>query len=39
MLPREQSDRIHIAFDDRHLVANSGLNLPVTLAHHLGLGV
>ena len=38
MLPREQPDRIHITFDDHRLVANAGLLLPVTLAHHLGLG-
>ena len=38
MLPREQPDRIQIAFDDHRLVANAGLMLPVTLAHHLGLG-
>ena len=38
MLPREQLDRIQIAFDDQRLVANAGLILPVTLAHHLGLG-
>ena len=38
MLPREQPDRIQIAFDDQRLVANAGLLLPVTLAHHLGLG-
>ncbi len=38
MLPREQSDRIHVAFDDHRLVANVGLLLPITLAHHLGLG-
>ena len=37
MLPREQPDRIQIAFDDHRLVANAGLILPVTLAHHLGL--
>ena len=37
MLPREQPDRIHVAFDDQRLVANAGLLLPVTLAHHLGL--
>ena len=37
MLPREQSDRIHVAFDDHRLVANAGLLLPITLAHHLGL--
>ena len=38
MLPREQPDRIHVAFDDHRLVANAGLLLPATLAHHLGLG-
>ena len=38
MLPREQPDRIQIALDDHRLVANAGLILPVTLAHHLGLG-
>ena len=38
MLPREQPDRIHIAFDDHRLVSNAGLLLPVTLAHRLGLG-
>ena len=38
MLTREQPDRIHVAFDDHRLVANEGLILPVTLAHHLGLG-
>ena len=38
MLPRERPDRIHVAFDDHRLVANAGLILPVTLAHHLGLG-
>ena len=38
MLPPERPDRIHIAFDDHRLVANAGLILPVTLAHHLGLG-
>ena len=32
MLPLEQPDRIHIAFDDHRLVANAGLLLPVTLA-------
>ena len=37
MLPLEQPDHIQIAFDDRRLVANAGLLLPVTLAHHLGL--
>ena len=30
--------RIQVAFDDHRLVANAGLLLPVTLAHHLGLG-
>ena len=34
MLPPEQPDRIQIAFDDHRLVANAGLLLPVTLAHH-----
>ena len=38
MLPLEQPDRIHVAFDDHRLVANAGLLLPVTLACHLGLG-
>ena len=38
MLPRSDPDRIQIAFDDHRLVANAGLILPVTLAHHLGLG-
>ena len=38
MLPRNHPDRIHVAFDDHRLVANAGLLLPVTLAHHLGLG-
>ena len=37
MLPLEQPDRIHVAFDDHRLVANAGLLLPVTLARHLGL--
>ena len=37
MLRRNHPDRIHIAFDDHRLVANAGLLLPVTLAHHLGL--
>ena len=35
MLPRNHPDRIQIA--DHRLVANAGLLLPVTLAHHLGL--
>ena len=38
MLPRNDPDRIQIAFDDHRLVANAGLILPATLAHHLGLG-
>ena len=38
MLLHEQPDRIEITFDDHRLVANAGLILPVTLAHHLGLG-
>ena len=38
MLPRNDPDRIHVAFDDHRLVANAGPLLPVTLAHHLGLG-
>ncbi len=38
MLPRNDPDRIQIAFDDHRLVANAGLILPVTMAHHLGLG-
>ena len=38
MLPLDHPDRIHVAFDDHRLVANAGLLLPVTLAHHLGLG-
>ena len=38
MLPLEQPDRIHVAFDDHRLVDNAGLLLPVTLVRHLGLG-
>ena len=38
MLSRNDPDRIHVAFDDHRLVSNAGLLLPVTLAHHLGLG-
>jgi len=30
-------DRLDTAFDDEHLVADAGLVLPATLAHHLGL--
>ena len=37
MLSPEPTDRIHVAFDEHRLVANAGLLLPVTLAHHLGL--
>jgi hypothetical protein len=31
-------DRLDVAFDDDRLVADAGLLLPATLAHHLGLG-
>ena len=37
MLPGNHPDRIHVAFDDRRLVANAGLILPAILARHLGL--
>ena len=37
MLALDHPDRIQITFDDRRLVANAGLLLPVTLAQHLGL--
>ena len=37
MLPCNDPDRIRVAFDNPRLVANAGLMLPVTLAHHLGL--
>ena len=37
MLPLEQPDGIHIAFDDHRLVNNAGLIQPATLALHLGL--
>ena len=37
MLPRNDPDRIQIAFDDHRLVANAGLILTVILAHRLGL--
>ena len=30
-------DRLETAFDDDRLVADAGLVLPATLAHHLGL--
>ena len=36
MLADDHPDRIQITFDDRRLVANAGLLLPVTLAQHLG---
>lgn len=35
---RPETRTTHIAFDDHHLVANTGLILPVTPAHHLGPG-
>ena len=35
--PIDVTTHIPIAFDDHRLVANAGLLLPVTLAHHLGL--
>ena len=37
MLPRNDPDGIHVAFDDHRLVANAGLLLPATLARRLGL--
>ena len=37
MLPRNDPDGIHIAFDDHRLVNHAGLILPATLAQHLGL--
>ena len=37
MLPRNDPDRIQIAFDDHRLVSNAGLILRATLAQHLGL--
>ena len=37
MLPRNHPDRIGVSFDDHRPVANAGLLLPATLAHHLGL--
>ena len=37
MLPRNDSGRIQITFDDHRRVANAGLILPATLALHLGL--
>ena len=37
MLPSNDPDGIHIAFDDHRLVNNAGLILPATLAQHLGL--
>lgn len=38
MLPRNDPDRINLAFDDHRLVSNAGLILPVALAHQLGMG-
>ena len=38
MLPLDLADRIDVAFDDHRPVANAGLILPATLAHHLELG-
>ena len=38
MLPPERPGRILIAFDGHRPVANVGLILPVTLAHHPGMG-
>ena len=38
MLPRNQLDRIRVAFDDHRLVANAGLLLPASLALRLGSG-
>ena len=37
MLPCNDPDCIHVAFDYHRWVANAGLLLPVTLARHLGL--
>ena len=37
MLPRNDPDGIHAAFDDHRLVGNAGLILPATLALRLGL--
>ena len=37
MLATSSPDRIHIAFDDDHLVDHAGLLLPATLAGRLGL--
>ena len=36
MLPRNNSDRMQITFDDHRRVANADLLLPATLAQHLG---
>ena len=38
MLSRNHPDRIQVTFDEPRLVANAGLMVPLTLAHHLGLG-
>ena len=37
MLPTNNPDRIHTAFDDGRLVDHAGLLLPATLARRLGL--
>ncbi len=36
MLPPERPDRIRVALADHRLVADAGLILPVTMAHHQG---
>ena len=38
MLPPERPHHVHVAFDGHRLVANAGLLLLVTLAHHPGTG-
>lgn len=35
--PSHTLDRLDVAFDGQGLVANAGLVLPATLAHHVGL--
>ena len=37
MLPRNDLDRIQVAFDDHRLVNDAGLLFPATLTRHLGL--
>ena len=37
MLPPQYPGRIDVVFDDPRLVADAGLVLPLTLAHHRGL--